>query len=684
MSENTKLSISERTGVTRNTRRQGIALVTVLGMLCLLVVLAVAFAIAMRTERIAGRSYLDSVKARHLAHAALTRALDAMDAAMPNNMLYADAPIYSTNTPSANLYSGSATNYIPLGASYSAGTNAGWVVISSLTTTSQVAYLAVNCSGLLDANVAGGGTRNTGMSAAELVLTNALLTDYSASLTNNRASAKRFESVAELRQTWALGANSSNFVAFSRFPPFKQNFTNALIMLDVPTNTLIANQANIVVALQQCGLNTGTQAADAFSNLLAYADTSTDVPPGGTTNFYTKSVPMLTEVIASNVVSGVTNNWTNLTSVIYETWYPFPIAPAGSYQVTLANPPAITLTALSAPWTAPVLVSNAPAAFTPAAYSFNTSVFTYQQTSAATNNLAASGPGGRQINATVTLPAAFVDNASGQHVDHMPAGPPPFFSAYKITPLTSAPRGLGVIDPRINWRPEDWQAESASLGQITLGAMNVSVASTEGTNMFARTTGTIANAAELGFLLYDATLPWRTISLYDDGVNPLHPVLDYFGTSTQTNSVQRGLVNINSQNTNALATAFVNAPIQNYPGGPSNTVSAADAQMIATRLFTQTGANGTNSLAVVGRAVTNASVFASLADDGARESLVANSYRLLSPRQQLFTILLAAQVVGSGGVLAEQRAVAVVWRDPYPDTNGRHPAFVRFFKWLTE
>ncbi len=91
-------------------------------------------------------------------------------------------------------------------------------------------------------------------------------------------------------------------------------------------------------------------------------------------------------------------------------------------------------------------------------------------------------------------------------------------------------------------------------------------------------------------------------------------------------------------------------------------------------------------LPLVGQAISSGgNSYASLSEDGLRESIVANSYRLLSPRQNLFTILIAAQVTGSsGGVLAEQRAVAVVWRDPYPDANGRHPALVRFFKWLME
>ncbi|MDZ4199288.1 MAG: hypothetical protein U1E27_08390, partial [Kiritimatiellia bacterium] len=77
-----------------------------------------------------------------------------------------------------------------------------------------------------------------------------------------------------------------------------------------------------------------------------------------------------------------------------------------------------------------------------------------------------------------------------------------------------------------------------------------------------------------------------------------------------------------------------------------------------------------------------------------------------NPRQNLFTLILAAQSisprpVGStitdADVMAERRAVAVVWRDPWPtapagQTDGPnfdkskrlHKSFVRFFHWLDD
>ena len=684
-----------RAGAARGTpQRQGIALVTVLGMLCLLVVLAVSFAIAMRTERIAGRSYTDTVRVRQLTHAGLARAIGAIDA---TNQFYLGSPLY-TPGGGAPLFSGSVTNYIPLGAlgTNSAVTNLiGWTTVVTYptsigSTTGRIAYLVVDCSGFLDANYSGGSNWVNGTDASELKLNSTVLPD-SANLLTARSTAKRFQSVAELKQ--ALGQPSRNFVTYSAYPPFYRSMlSNDLIMLDVPYATLssAAYQTKITTTLQQCGLS-ALQAGGAYSNLLAYTDTTTDVPPGGPDNFYTKSVPMLNEVVVYNEVTGVIGNWTHKTYVYYETFYPFPVPALGSYQVMVTNLPVITPTTPPdlKPWSQPPAVSSPPA-FTPT-IKYKSHLFTYTQTSTSSNMLSS-----LTTTATVQLAEAWVKNAGGAIVDHMPAG------THALTVDTSETgfQGLGVYDPRINWRPSDWVWEewwntSLEMDNVPNDYFNWP---DEGIRMFARTPatgGTISNAAELGFLLYDKDKPWHTIKIIDnsDPNYPMHPVLDYFGTSVQTNDTRAGVnskrpgVNVNSQNTNALATAFVNAPINRYPGGPSiGTVSAADAQLIAAQLIARTGAHGTNSLSVVGRALNNNTVaFTSLWDDCDRESIVANSYRLLSPRQNLFTILIAAQVTGSsGGVLAEQRAVAVVWRDPYPDANGRHPALVRFFKWLME
>jgi len=117
-------------------------------------------------------------------------------------------------------------------------------------------------------------------------------------------------------------------------------------------------------------------------------------------------------------------------------------------------------------------------------------------------------------------------------------------------------------------------------------------------------------------------------------------------------------------------------------------LSWADAKTCAgtlvSYLWDESGSHRiSNDLSRLGGAVyTNSTT--KLKSDAEIESLIRNSCHLLSSRQNLFTVLLAAQVYDGDAVFAEQRAVAVVWRDPVPDADGRHPCFVRFFKLLAE
>jgi len=73
------------------------------------------------------------------------------------------------------------------------------------------------------------------------------------------------------------------------------------------------------------------------------------------------------------------------------------------------------------------------------------------------------------------------------------------------------------------------------------------------------------------------------------------------------------------------------------------------------------------------------------------ESIISHTCRLLTTRHQLFTVIVTAQPFsegmgivarrrGGGSWLGSEKAVAQVWRDAYPDADGRHRFRVRFFK----
>jgi len=188
----------------------------------------------------------------------------------------------------------------------------------------------------------------------------------------------------------------------------------------------------------------------------------------------------------------------------------------------------------------------------------------------------------------------------------------------------------------------------------------------------------LRSVAELGCLVY-TNAPWKTVKLY--GPN-LHRVLDVFGLSADTsyifmtNTVYRGRVNCNSNLAlDATAIVFAEMPVDQYPGGPMiHAVDIDERHKIATNIFY--GIAFTN-LSDIGRDIT---YFPGATTELERESYFRNGFNLFNVRQNLFTIIIEAQVASGGNIPrnpVKQRAVALVWRDPYTGEM-----FVRSIKWL--
>jgi hypothetical protein len=195
--------------------------------------------------------------------------------------------------------------------------------------------------------------------------------------------------------------------------------------------------------------------------------------------------------------------------------------------------------------------------------------------------------------------------------------------------------------------------------------------------------GPLQSVAELGYLVYSTNKPWCTVKLY--GGN-LHRVLDVFaiGTNDATGVAvthsRRGLVNPNTWEKEALATVFADMPVDDYPGGPATPLPMGSARDVFDE-FWDSGWVCTN-LSDFGRGLTNWA--APFTTEARRESLFRNAFGLLSVRQNLFTIVIGAHVAKGGQFplarnIISQRAVAVVWRDPY---TGEF--FVRSFQWLDD
>ncbi len=258
------------------------------------------------------------------------------------------------------------------------------------------------------------------------------------------------------------------------------------------------------------------------------------------------------------------------------------------------------------------------------------------------------------------------------------------------------------LDPRLGGRADMWVTSSVpTFGQInqTTRAFWIANPGCDSNNLFFTANGPMSSPAELGNLPLP-NQPWRSISLF--GTN-LHPVLDMFAVQTNTDpsavyatNALRGRVNLNSarpssaqpysRNLYPLASVFDGVPVEEYPGGPVlNKLSIEDARTIADILssgpimlnVSDIGRVGLDSYLLQG-----SSCGTFLQTKQRREALLGKVANLLTVRQNIFTIVLAAELAGqeSGRVPrlpVRQRAVAIVWRDPY-----LNEFFVRSFRYL--
>ena len=242
--------------------RRGVALLIVIGLLSLLLISTVAFSVLMTTERSAAGNYRHTIQARQMLYAGLAKAL-----ADINNDVGDGAPYYpqwtmgsllvtnlgsspltrsvpcmadvlqSIDTSPANpaglpftpcyakVISAPAMNYIPRSLWKSAQTvQPEYVPLSGA---GRCAYVAVNVSGLLDANTVFTNTngRWVGVDPGEIQVTNTILKDVLDPnwFAQDKQQFQRYESVAELAQLNTGIAqpgvtNVSNFETFSYAP----------------------------------------------------------------------------------------------------------------------------------------------------------------------------------------------------------------------------------------------------------------------------------------------------------------------------------------------------------------------------------------------------------------------------------------------------------------------------------
>ncbi len=705
----------------------GVALILVLGAVALLMLLAVSFAISMRTERLAAGNYADTVRTRQLAQVGLVRAMDEIARSMGTNLFHTNgARVYPPWTVAnasggkivSNQYDkllvGATTNFIPrsLLAEATPALANSWVEIrtrnvssvtgpiTNLTTNydqtlmGRVGYLIINCSGLLDANFAGGTNRLYGTNAAEIALTDLPEIGSAAdNLLNKRKTDIRYETLKELHELSGASQPASFFI-YSYFPAgyWTGTTTNYPVNLAGSAAALALRKSRIIQAFRDAGLTNaapfGEAAGILYTNLLDYLDDD-NRPDNWKTAV--ERVPMISEVAVSNRLVQIdpppSATYQSVAEVAIEWWYPFVKAPGDSFSircsatpvptdnpVVLIAPPGGPLPQqpLIWPWQSPP--------FTPATNSLGVVHMALEPILPVTPDY---------INFLLTNLVIEVVRVDGTVVDRVEGIVLSNACSYTTpTPQVSWTR-REVIDPRFNFNARDttnqWAAQinGQSLGMTNAATTNYRAIATNNCDgdlrMYVADSTNLHSVGELGYLAF---APWRTVKLY--GAN-LHRVLDTFAMGTNDSDIyvthsRRGLVNPNSEVPEALAAVFAGMPVDEYPGGPSNRLSLVSARNVADQIIS--GPICTN-LSDFGRGLTN---LAALGADNElkKESFFRNSCGLLSVRQNLFAILIEAQlayvnIFPTYMNMAHQRAVAVVWRDPY---TGEF--FLRSFQWLED
>lgn len=748
-------------------RKQGIALVVVLGFLSALILLAVAFAIIMRTERLASRNYNDQVRTRQLIHAALARIIaDHVRTNMAGKVYPAWEAIYSKydGRLGPDFIEEDGKPYIPYALSNAAymANLAEWRPIRDPDPQDnkfygEYAFLVINNSGLLDANWVANESRKRGVNPGEIrAVTNVLAELATNTLATCRNTIKRFESIVELYQLGLPGAGLGgfarerpsyyvdNFHVYSRFPrgyavwdptvpPLGGWVANTNVFY-VPTD-YAWNASQITAcrdALADLSPNPIPDPA-AFVNAMRDYMNDQDYQPAGATpdeqfkRFSANAVPMINEIMVTNAFKlkqvGTNIFLQHQISLITETWYPFPSNALPAFTVAYIGTPQVILW----PYTPNAVLSpvgTAPSV-THKGYDYRLCTNTYFHEVLLTPAMPYPPPPG-VLRVRVQLTQAATESmevqSGGRPVDRV-YGPWPVnaFDRQGSAPplIVDDPAwvgfepiaGVSTDDPRINWNANDkkhWDSIAPTPGAENLKIdMAPARRLDEFGRMYARQ-GRFESVGEVGYLLYDASKPWRTVRLLGPDPDGTARILDRL--TVYTNTYRQGLVNINTRQTNALTALFFEMPIESHP--PPNNISSNLSAAQALELATNTvGANRilgpmVNCSDIAARWTTNyisRFVPSSTYPGDAKfieDSFVRNSIGLWGIRHNLFTVFVAARVfdkefekdptayIGSESnhVVGEQRAIAVLWRDPFITTDQygtkSNENFIRFFHWL--
>jgi len=681
--------------------RRGVALILVIGMLALMMVLGVTFSIFMRSERNAAGNFRDAVQKRELLQVALARAIDAIETSIGNAVYPSWGILQSAGSTDVNssALSGSVSNWIPWSVLEATNVAPKWCACPAGTSGIRYSYLVLNCSGLLDANFAGGGSRGSGTNVGEIqtaALSEVGNVANAAALAANRP----YETLQELgvKTGATLSGLPKNLVIYSNFPTnYSGGADLGLVELSGNVAVLEGRKTEITNALNNSGITLAADQLFIFSNLLYYVDQSSDpMTPDDLGSPLTKSVPMINEVRLTNFVTMVVGGkCSTFVQVDVEWFYPFVKGSAEKF-IIVCDVEISGVTPTKAIYVPPSIVSvskdsgfNTAGPFTQVGpcydkVQFSISMAPVSFTSNDTVQLS------YKIGAKVMRGGTIVD-----------ATPYPYTSANYFSTtgsvitlpmsLSGGVKGFECIDPRFNWNTStvggQWVPYTPLNANGTIKSQNWITGQLHKNKYFGMYVagGPLQNVGELSYLLRGGkpSDKWNSIKVFT--TNSVDRVLDYFVIATSTN--RRGLVNINTRSSEVLASVFSGLKLEAFPGQSSivavNEVVPDQARDLAVALMKQTQ-SPVNRMSDYGTNVVLQSIVnpTGILTPFQTESVLRESAGLLHFRQNYFIVLLYANKLKSLNNSAEWTAVAEIWRDPLANAQGIHPCFVRSFKIL--
>lgn len=673
--------------------RRGVSLIITLGVLAVFTLMVTAMLIVTRSDRRASRAFADNIRAKHLLHAAVVNAIEDINVKLASKT-YPDVDTWTSGaaSPAVDLLKGDATNFIPRALWTEATSEAptAWInLVQDGVTNGRIAYMIVNCSGLLDANIVGGKDRTESTSVEELDLSGLIGLDFSSDLSGTNGFFAQRNRHYQYESIWELGRINGevvkqpyNLFTYSYDPGRDQYYTNISDLgsfeIDLYDKFHIndTNSSNYFDTLLEITGKSGLANPDALTwNMINYIDEDripqSDEDSPELSNEISEAVPLVNEISLERVDGQPTNHY----AVSVELWFPFHPATVSSndnftievdiytnsihceecsfdYSVgsmTFGNPGSEFL-----------IFSNQPGEFI---------VFP---------NPSSNGPAYLPVSSTNQVWCMARVLHGGTPVDQAPG---------TNTLMFTGDYAYSVDDPRMNGSIENWDVVSRSIGSnnwnCTAWADEIEG---QGLPIFHRD-GPMVTIGEVGHIFHPGSTntKWRNINI----LSPEGAFLLDRLTVRATNPPACGLVSMNSAQTNVLGTLFHGVEVGytnefktashtlDMNGDPVRQITSALGKGFYSfeNMFEIDGvSNGFQKCA--SSIVTNGQV-----SDIIREAPLRNIVEMVTWRQNIFTVIVASQALGRDGEtpVAEKRGIAVVYRDAYTGKS-----FIKSFRLLAK